>query len=179
MARQNLKIKELTSVALMSALMAVCSFLSFPLGAVSFTLQTLALYLALFTLGGRGGTVSVLVYLLLGSFGLPVFSGFRGGVGALFDAGGGFLFGFLLAAFVFWLSEIIFGRGALPRILTASVSLCLIYLSGSLWYAGVYLGSLSFIFEAFLVTVLPFIAFDIIKIAIAWFVSSRIVKYVK
>lgn len=161
----------------MSALMAVCSFLAVPLGAVSFTLQTLAVYLALFILGGRDGTVSVLVYLVLGAVGLPVFSGFRGGVGAFFDAGGGFLFGFLFAAAAFFLSELVFGSGNIARLLSSLISLTFLYLCGAMWYAGVYLGSLCLLGEAIIATVAPFVIFDILKIAAAWFVSSRIPRH--
>lgn len=179
MAQRNLKIKELCMIALMSAVIALCSFLAVPVGSVPHTLQLLGVFSALYLLGGRGGTVSVLLYLFIGLVGLPVFSGFRGGAGALFDAGGGFLLGFSLGSGLFWLLEALFGKSVPIRLISSVLSLLLIYLSGSLWYSVVYLGSLSFFFEALLVTVLPFILLDTAKIAIAWFISSRISKYVK
>ena len=63
--------------------MAVCAWISIPFGYIAFTMQTFAVMLALFTLGGKWGTASVFVYLLLGAVGLPVFSGFQGGLGVL------------------------------------------------------------------------------------------------
>ena len=62
-----------------------------------------ALFLALLTLGGKGATVSVLVYLALGAVGLPVFSGFRGGFGTLLGVTGGFLWGFAFGSILYWL----------------------------------------------------------------------------
>ena len=70
---------------------------------VPFTMQTFAVFLALGLLGGRRGTYAVLVYLLLGMIGIPVFSGFRGGPGVLLGTTGGYILGFLGSALVYWL----------------------------------------------------------------------------
>ena len=77
--------------SLFAALTAVCSWIAVPIPPIAFTMQTFAIFLTLGVLGGRWGTASVLLYLLLGVVGLPVFSGFRGGAAALLDATGGFL----------------------------------------------------------------------------------------
>ena len=65
--------------SLFAALMALCSWLSIPIPPLSFTMQTFGLLLSLGVLGGKWGSVSIWLYLLLGLVGLPVFSGFRGG----------------------------------------------------------------------------------------------------
>ena len=65
--------------SLFASLTAICAWISVPLPAVSFTMQTFAVLLALGVLGGRWGSMTVLLYLLLGMVGLPVFAGFRGG----------------------------------------------------------------------------------------------------
>ena len=83
--------------SLFASLTAVCAWISIPIPPISFTLQTFAVFLTLAVLGGKWGTVSILLYLLLGVVGLPVFAGFRGGISALLDATGGFLWGFLAA----------------------------------------------------------------------------------
>ena len=75
--------KDLAFIALMAALMAVCAWIIIPFSLVPFTLQTFAVFTALALLGGRRGTLSIALYLCLGIVGLPVFSGFRGGVAAL------------------------------------------------------------------------------------------------
>ena len=73
---------ELCTTALGAALMAICAWISIPT-AVPFTLQTFAVFMVTGLLGLKCGTLSVLVYLLLGAVGLPVFTGFKGGLSAL------------------------------------------------------------------------------------------------
>ena len=77
--------------SLFASLTAVCAWIAVPLPGVSFTMQTFAVLLCLGILGGKWGSVSILLYLLLGIVGLPVFTGFRGGAAALLDPTGGFL----------------------------------------------------------------------------------------
>ena len=64
--------------ALMSVLIAVCSWISLPIGQVPFTLQTFGVFCALGLLGGARGTIAIAVYILLGAVGVPVFAGFSG-----------------------------------------------------------------------------------------------------
>ena len=81
-----MKTKYLVLCGLFAALMAVCSWIAVPIGSVTYTLQTFAVFLALMTLGGKWGSLSIFVYLCLGMVGLPVFSGFQGGLGAMFQS---------------------------------------------------------------------------------------------
>ena len=111
----------------------------------------------------------MLLYIALGAVGLPVFSGFSGGIGRLFDATGGFIWGFLVAALVYWAFGPVFRRLILIR---AAISLISLYLMGSVWYAFVYLGGLSDIPYAMLVCVLPFVIPDALKIALAYYISK-------
>ena len=97
--RERLKMLSLT--ALFAALIVVCSWISVPFNVISFTMQTFAVFFALSFLGGKYGTLAVAVYIAVGAAGLPVFSGFRGGVGALTGATGGYIFGFLLSGAVY------------------------------------------------------------------------------
>ena len=99
-ARARLRTRDMTYIALFAVLMIVCAWISIPITTISFTLQTFAVFAALLTLGGRRGTYAVVVYLLLGAVGLPVFSGFRGGPAALLGATGGYILGFLASALV-------------------------------------------------------------------------------
>lgn len=84
--------------ALMTALLCVLAQISIPMGTVPMTLQTFAVALAGYALGARGGALALLVYLLLGACGLPVFSGMNGGLGRLVGGTGGFLLGFPVMA---------------------------------------------------------------------------------
>ena len=94
-ATAKLGTRDMALVALMTALMAICSWISIPT-TVPFTLQTLGVFLACALLGGKRGSLAVFVYLLLGALGLPVFAGFSGGAGALLGSTGGYILGFLL-----------------------------------------------------------------------------------
>ena len=91
--------RDLCFCAIGAALIAVCAWISIPAD-VPFTLQTFAIFTVCGLLGGRRGTVSVLVYLLLGAVGAPVFAGFRGGFASLIGTTGGYLVGFILLALI-------------------------------------------------------------------------------
>lgn len=161
--------KQMTLSAMFAALMAVCAWLSIPAGDGSFTLQTFALFLTLGLLGGKWGTVTIGVYLLLGAVGLPVFSGFRGGAGALLGATGGYLWGFLLSGLTYWALE---RFGKLPAMIAGQL-VC--YACGSWWfylYAG---GGLGLIL---LKCVAPYLIFDALKIWLAWILSRRLERHI-
>ena len=76
---------DLVFVALFAAVMTVCAQIQVPFGEVPFTLQTLGVFIAASLLGWKRGTLSVIVYVLLGLAGVPVFAGFSGGIGVLSD----------------------------------------------------------------------------------------------
>ena len=91
----KLKMNSITRIAMMTALLAICSWITIPF-AVPFTMQTFAVFLALIICGGVEGSIAIAVYIALGAVGIPVFSGFSGGVSALIGPTGGYIFGFLL-----------------------------------------------------------------------------------
>ena len=91
---QHQKIVAMVQIALFAAIIAVCSWIQIPM-TVPFTMQTFAVFCALATLGGKGGTISILIYIVLGAVGVPVFAGFTGGIGILFGTTGGYIIGFL------------------------------------------------------------------------------------
>ena len=128
------KINQLVYAALMATLISVCAWITVPIGPVPFTLQTFGVFCALCTLGGAWGTVSVLVYLGLGLIGLPVFSGFTGGVGKLAGPTGGYLIGFIFAALAFWGVTALFGTGPLPSLLGMALGNFLCYAFGTAWF---------------------------------------------
>lgn len=157
--------------AVFAALIALCAWIALPIPPVSFTLQTFAVLLALGVLGGKWGCVSILLYLLLGVLGLPVFTGFRGGAGALLDATGGFLWGFLVGGLVYWLLEKL---GKLPA-MVAALGIC--YGCGCLWLT-VYLPGTS-LWVAALTWVLPYAVPDAGKLWLAYTLSKRLAKTLK
>ena len=153
----------MTRCAFFAALMALCAWTGIPLGDTVFTLQTLGVFLALGLLGGKWGTVSVLCYLLLGAVGIPVFSGFRGGVGMLLGPTGGFLWGFLWAGLCFRAVEKI---GKLPAMILGQL-VC--YGCGALWYR-IYAG------EAGPWLILPYLVPDAGKLILAWRLTKKLEK---
>ena len=157
----------MTYCAICAALLSFCAWLSIPLGDIAVTMQTFGVALALLLLGGKWGSVSIGVYLLLGAVGLPVFSGFRGGIGALAGVTGGFLWGFLVTGLVFsWLER--FGR--VPA-LAAGILAC--YGCGCLWFCLYSGGGLWLIL---LRCVIPFLIPDAVKLWLAVSLSLRLKK---
>ncbi len=162
-------------IALMAVVIAICSWISIP-GPVPFTLQTFAVFTALLLLGTRDGLISIVVYLLLGAVGVPVFSGFSGGIGHLLGPTGGYLIGFIVMGFVFGIVRH-FIKHPLASAITASIlGLAACYAFGTVWFVIVYSQTKSAItFGAALsLCVLPFIIPDAIKMALAIILSSRV-----
>lgn len=177
---ENKKIKavDIASVAMMTALIVVCSWICIPIGNIPVTFQTFAVCTSVGVLGMKKGTLSVIVYLVLGIVGLPVFSFFKGGIGALFGMTGGYALGFVLLAFIAGLIARNNGRKISVMIFGFFIGLVACYLFGSLWFMFVYMkntGNVGFL--AVLTTcVLPYIIPDIIKITLAAVVSKAVRK---
>lgn len=86
--------------ALMTAVTCILAPLSIPIGPVPISLTNFAIYLSLYLLDWKKGTISYILYLLLGLVGLPVFSGFTGGIGKLAGPTGGYIIGFIPMAII-------------------------------------------------------------------------------
>ncbi len=169
MRREN--VRSMVLAAMMAAVLSLCAWLSVPVPPVSVTMQTFGVFLTLGVLGGKWGTLSILLYLLLGVTGLPVFSGFRGGLSALTDAAGGFLWGFLAAGLIYWALEKL---GRLPAMAAGQLT-C--YLCGcgwfTLWAPGAGWRG------AVLACVAPYLIPDIIKLILANRLSGQIRRQLK
>ena len=159
--------RKLTRCALFAAMMALCAWIGIPLGHTVFTMQTFGVLVALGILGGKRGTISILCYLLLGAAGLPVFSGFRGGIGAILGPTGGYLWGFLATGLVFWLLE----KWSRPLAMAAGIAVC--YACGTLWYMTYTGGALAAVLAQ---TVLPYLFPDALKLVLALRLTKRLKK---
>lgn len=175
----KLKTKDLALCALFAALIAVCAWISIP-ATIPFTLQTFAVFAALGLLGGKRGTVAFAVYLLLGAVGLPVFSGFQGGIGALLGTTGGYLLGFLLAALIVWGMEARFGDKTGVFVLSVVLGMLVCYAFGTAWYLIVYARTKGAVSLATVLgwCVVPFLLPDAVKIALAVLLRARLKRYV-
>ena len=94
------KLRLMVMASLMAALTAVGAYIHVPIGPVPIVLSTLFVLLSGLLLGSRWGAASICLYLLVGAIGIPVFSGGRGGFAHFFGPTGGYLFGYVLAAWI-------------------------------------------------------------------------------
>ena len=182
-APSRLRTLDMAYIALFAVLMAVCAWITVPLPKplVQFTLQTFAMFMALTTLGGRRGLYAMVVYLLLGAVGVPVFSGFRGGLGVLLDTTGGYIIGFAAAALVYWLLTAKLGDSLPVKIAACVLGLAVCYAFGTAWVLVLYARTTGPIgvTTALSWCVLPYIVPDLLKLALAVVLSGRIKKFLK
>ena len=172
---EGIQTKDAAMIAVCAAVMAVCSWISIP-AAVPFTMQTFGVFLAVGLLGGRNGTLAVVIYLLLGAAGLPVFSGFTGGIGHLFGATGGYIIGFVFSALLMWLMEHLLGRSLKALVASMIAGLLVCYAFGTAWFMVVYArdsGSIGLI-TALSWCVFPYIIPDALKILLAAVMTRRL-----
>ena len=171
--------KEIVLTAMFTAIIDVSSWITIPNGPVSFTLQTFAVFCAALILGGRNSLFSVVVYLLRGAVGLPVFAGFSGGVSALVSNSGGYLVGFLFIPIMYWVGEKFFGESLPVRIVSLVLGLAICYAFGTAWFMYAYARNVEAVSlgQAMKWCVTPFVPFDLIKMALAIIISDRVKKY--
>ena len=167
---------DLVLTAVFAAIIAVCSIISIPVGEVPVTLQTFAVCLAAAMLGFRRGTLSVLIYVLLGAVGVPVFAGMTGGIGILSGPTGGYIIGFIPAAVIIGLAADRFQRKALPLAIAMVIGVLVCYAVGTVWFMVVMKWG---IVETLMVCVVPFLIPDAVKIAVAVLLSNRLSKAIK
>ena len=185
---QRFRSIDMAYIAIGTATLTVCSWITIP-SVVPFTLQTFAVILILGMLGGRRGTFSILLYILLGLIGVPVFSGFRGGPAALFGTTGGYILGFVLTGLLWSITEKAVRRAADPetwmplplRLLAAILGMAVCYFFGTAWFMILYTrntGAIS-LGTALAWCVIPFIIPDLIKLVLAVALSGKLRKLAK
>jgi biotin transport system substrate-specific component len=162
--------RALVYVALMAVVIAACAWLQIPFGQINFTMQTFGVFMAVGLLGGKLGTLSVVVYLLIGAFGAPVFTNFTGGIAKLAGPTGGYLVGFIFAALVYWGVTKLFGDGPVPAITGMILGNLVCYAFGTAWFMVV-ASSKPGLAAALSMCVLPYIVPDLCKIALAYVVT--------
>ena len=173
------KTYDMVYIAVFAVLMAICSWISIP-ATVPFTLQTFAVFLTVGVLGGKRGSMAVLIYILLGAIGIPVFAGFSGGLGILLNNTGGYIIGFLFSALVMWAMESLWGKKPVIQILSMVVGLIVCYAMGTIWFMVVYTRTSGAVGLGTVLgwCVIPFIIPDLVKIALAFVLSRRVRKLV-
>ena len=170
---QKIKTKQMVLIALMTAVTCVLGPLSIPLpfSPVPISLTNFAIFLAIFVLGMKNGTISFIIYLLLGAVGVPVFSSFRGGFQVLAGPTGGYLIGFIFLALIMGFALEHFDRKLVPTIIGMIIGMAVCYAFGTVWLAK--LLSLSFK-EGLMMGVIPYLPGDAAKIIIAAIVGPKL-----
>ena len=170
---QKIRTKQMVLIALMTAVTCVLGPLSIPLpfSPVPISLTNFAIFLAIFVLGMKSGTISFIIYLLLGAVGVPVFSSFRGGFQVLAGPTGGYLIGFIFLALIMGFALDHFDRKLVPTIIGMIIGMAVCYAFGTVWLAK--LLSLSFK-EGLMMGVIPYLPGDAAKIINAAIVGPKL-----
>lgn len=168
-------VKQLSLVGLMTAIICVLAPFSMPIpiSPTPISLGTLAIYFVMTVLGLKLGTISVVVYILLGLVGLPVFTGFIGGPGKLFGPTGGYIIGYIFMALISGYFIDKWNNKLLPSLLGMILSTMALYLFGSLWLA--YQASYT-LPHALMIGAVPYIPGDLVKLALAVSLGRQVRK---
>lgn len=163
--------KALTATALLAAVLCILGPISFAVGPIPLSLGTLGIYLAAVLLPWKNALAAILVYLLLGMAGLPVFTGFSGGLMKLAGPTGGYLIGYLPCVFISSfatqkrnIAKTRIGQGVI-YIVSMVIGTLVLYGFGSAWYM---ISTGSSLISTLLVCVAPFLPGDALKIAAAF-----------
>ena len=162
---------SLTITALMAALICIVSPFTIPIGPVPIGFANMVIFLAVILLGWKRGTLSVLIFELIGFVGVPVFSGFTGGAGKLLGPTGGYIVGYVIMAVI---AGIIIEKAKgkkLLWLLAMVIGTVVLYAFGTVWFA--YQAGIT-VWAALTMAVIPFIPGDIIKIIIALFFGGML-----
>lgn len=167
---------SLVLCGLFAALTAICSYINIPLGftPVPMNVATLAVFLAGGLLGKKYGTASIAVYVMMGAVGIPVFAGFQAGAGVLAGPTGGFLAGYIAAAFLTgFFMEIFASRSNALCMIGIFIGQLTCYLLGTLWFMFI---TGTEVKAALPACVIPFIPGDLIKITVSILLIKRLRK---
>lgn len=171
MKDKRMTIYQMTTTALMTAVLCVLGPISVPIGAVPVSFTMVAVYFAVYVLGAKYATISTLLYLVIGSIGLPVFSGYEGGLAKLAGPTGGYLIGFAVIAVIAGIIIDHFGGKIGWSIVGMVLGLAVCYLLGTIWFV---VQSGYTVQAALTACVYPFLAFDAVKIVFAAMVGPML-----
>lgn len=160
-----------TMCALFVAFIAICSQIAIHIGLVPISMSLLAIFMAGLLLGTKCGTLSVIVYILLGITGIPVFAGAKGGFAIILGPTGGFLIGYILCAFIVGFVADRFNNKKIIIVIGMVIATIICYVPGVLWYCIITGNTFTMSLK---LCVVPFIPGDIIKIFISLILYSKI-----
>lgn len=172
---KKISTKNLVLCALFAALTAVFAQIAFDIGPIPINFALLSIFIAGGLLGAKFGTLSIIVYVLLGAFGVPVFSHFSGGFAIIAGPTGGYIIGYIATAFLTGLlSSKIKGKNFIVLPIAMIVGLVACYAFGTAWYM---IGTKVSLWQALGWCVFPFLPGDAIKIAVATIIVTKLKKH--
>ena len=164
--------------ALCTVFLVLSAWITVP-SAVPFTMQTFAVAFFSAFLGAKSTVMAITSYILLGIFGLPVFSGFQSGAATIFGATGGYTLGFIPFSMIAGTLYKKLGKSFISAFFSMLSGLIACYIAGTLWYAFIYLDNFSGIKYILSVCVLPFIIPDILKLSLAAVLVGKAERIIK
>lgn len=174
------KTLNMTQIALFIVIMAICSWISIPT-LVPFTLQTFGVFLAIVLLGGKKAAAVIILYLVVGSLGLPVFAGGMAGIVVVIGTNGGYMLGWIFQCLFMWFMEKFCSNSRRIFVFSMIIGLFICYIFGTVWFMAIYAkntGSIGWI-TAVGWCVIPFVIPDFIKLFLALAIEKRIGSTVK
>lgn len=176
---KNKRTLQLAYMGMFTALLVLCAWISIPL-TIPVTLQTFAVFIAIAMLGMKKSLAVLMVYIILGVAGLPVFAGFKGGIGVLLGPTGGYILGFFLTVLITGGILRIFGRKLPIMIMAMILGLVACYGFGTVWFLYIYgqNGESVGVISALTWCVFPYVIPDLCKIALAVFLDKRLARYI-
>lgn len=174
-----MKTKSLVYCGLSVALITICSWIQIPM-TIPFTMQFFAIFLVSALLGTKKSVLTLVVYILLGLVGVPVFSGFKSGPSAILGPTGGYIIGFVFIALIVGIFTEKFGDKTIILVMSMLLGMIICYIFGTLWFVYVFTKTKEPIgfMAALSMCVLPYIIPDICKMALAIILKKRLGKYI-
>ncbi|MCJ7856911.1 biotin transporter BioY [Lachnospiraceae bacterium NSJ-143] len=166
---------EMTYCAISAAVMCILGPMSIPIGAVPVSFTNLVIYISVFILGMKRTAISYLIYLFIGAFGLPVFSGYTGGFAKFAGPTGGYLIGFIFMSLIcgFFAEKF---KNKLVIVFGMILATAVAYAFGTAWFVAITESGWGY---AFGICVLPFIFGDIVKILISMLAGPAVERRLK
>lgn len=168
---KKMRVLDLLLCSLFAALSAILCQISIPIGVVPINLTHISLFIAGGLLGAKYGTISQIIFVALGAIGVPVFSGFSGGIGAIVGPRGGFVISYILCTLVVGLIIDKFGKSIKVLILAMLCGLIVTYLCGITWF--MYITNTGLV-SALLICMFPFLLGDALKVVVSIIAIRRL-----
>ncbi|MBE5935912.1 MAG: biotin transporter BioY [Lachnospiraceae bacterium] len=164
------KTKYITRIGVITAIMCIIAPISIPIGEIPITFTSLILFIFIYVVGWKTTLISYIIYVLIGLVGVPVFSGYVGGVSRILGPTGGYIIGMIPLIII---SGIVINnsKNKVVNILGLIIGTIVCYLFGMIWFS--FIMNIRFIM-AFNICIVIFIPGDVIKIIMAIIIGPRV-----